>query len=176
MAEFEFTYIASTSDLEAPDLEDRFFEAGCDDATLFVTKGMLAVCFIREEKNFAHAVCSALRDIEKTDVKVERFEPDFLVSQSEIAKRADLSRAAVSLYVKGERGNGFPNPYARILSDSPLWDWVEVAQWLHRSGQVPLQVAVDAEISRTINRHFLKQGGTTYAQDQLIRSLELVSE
>ena len=39
---------------------------------------------------------------------------------SDVAARTALSRAAISLRGKGERGQGFPAPVARITSESPL--------------------------------------------------------
>ena len=47
-------------DHKAEDFEDRFFEAGCDDATIAAQKGVIVLGFEREARNFAHAL--ALRD------------------------------------------------------------------------------------------------------------------
>lgn len=151
MAEFEFAFIVSGIDPEGEDFEDRFFEAGCDDATLVLVRGLTAVCFARKSGSFSHAVASAYRDVLKAGARVERFEPDYLVSQSDIASRAKLTRAAVSLYVRGERGAGFPAPKARITSSNPLWDWVEVSSWLHRNKSIALEQVVNARISRALN-------------------------
>ena len=147
----EFTFLVSGVDPHAEDFADRFFEAGCDDATLMLTHGLVAVNFAREGENFSQAVLSAFRDILKTGATIERFEPDFLVSKAEIARRASLSRAAISLYVSGERGVNFPAPKARITSNSPLWDWVEVSSWLHRHEHPSLDVVLAARVSRVVN-------------------------
>jgi hypothetical protein len=151
MKAYEFTFIVSGIDPEASDLEDRFFEAGCDDATLALMKGVLAVSFDREADSYVQAIASAYHDILKVGVTIERFEPDFLVSATEIAERSALTRAAISNYVRGLRGDGFPAPVARITSESPLWDWVDVAGWLHNKGQVQHDVVVDAGIARSVN-------------------------
>lgn len=151
MSSHEFTFIVSGVDPHADDFEDRFFEAGCDDATLVLTHGLVAVCFDREADNFGHAIVSAYGSVAKTGAVVERFEPDFLVSQAEIASRAKLSRAAISLYVAGERGVDFPRPHARVTSNSPLWDWVEVSSWLHKNDQLSSEEVVKARMSRAIN-------------------------
>ena len=151
MSEHEFTFLVSGVDPHADDFADRFFEAGCDDATLMLTRGLIAVCFAREADNYTHAVISAYGDVLKTGAFVERFEPDFLVSKSEIAKRANLTRAAVRLYTSGERGTGFPRPYARITSANPLWDWVEVADWLHKKSHLSAEAVVNARVSRAVN-------------------------
>lgn len=151
MTEHEFSFLVSGMDLETDDFADRFFEAGCDDATLMLTHGLIAVCFAREADNYTQAVVSGYRDVRAAGATVERFEPDFLVSKSEIAKRAGLSKAAISLYVSGERGKGFPSPYARVTSASPLWDWVEVSGWLHKHSDLPSDIVVNARISRAVN-------------------------
>lgn len=153
MTHFEFGFVVSGVDPEAEDFADCFFEAGCGDATLMLTRGLVTVTFSREAENFGQAVLSAYRDVLKTGARIERFEPDFLVSRMEISKRAGLSKAAVSLYATGERGSGFPSPHARITSSNPLWDWVEVATWLYRNRLVPLDVVVNARISRAMNWH-----------------------
>jgi len=151
MNSHDFAFIVSGVDPHAEDFEDRFFEAGCDDATLVLKNGLVAVCFSREAENFSHAIVSAYADIAKTGGIVERFEPDFLVSQSEIATRANLSRSAISLYVAGERGKGFPPPHARVTSNSPLWDWVTVSSWLHKNDLLSGEEVVKARLSRAVN-------------------------
>ncbi|MBK5948776.1 hypothetical protein CH339_14110 [Rhodobium orientis] len=154
-----FTFLVSGVDPMADDFEDRFFEAGCDDATLALMNGVVAIGFDRVAESYMHAVFSAYRDVLAAGATVERFEPDFLVSKAEIAKRANLTRAAISQYVSGERGRDFPKPVARITSASPLWDWVDVSAWLHRTGQVPLEEVINARISRVVNGYL--QGSRT---------------
>ncbi|MCF8471009.1 MAG: hypothetical protein K9G30_09515 [Parvibaculum sp.] len=150
MRSYEFTFIASGIDPESHDLEDRFFEAGCDDATLAFMKGLLAITFEREAEGYVHAVVSAFRDVLRAGATVERFEPDFLVSAAEIAQRSTLTRAAISNYTRGLRGD-FPSPIARIMSESPLWDWVDVSSWLFKKGLIGREAVVDARIGRTLN-------------------------
>lgn len=151
MSEFQFSFLVSGLDPHADDFADRFFEAGCDDATIMLTRGLIAVCFARYADNYAQAVFSGYRDVLKSGAVMERFEPDFLVSRSDISKRANLSKAAISLYVSGERGAGFPAPCARITSSNPLWDWVDVSAWLHKNDHLPLDAVVNARISRVVN-------------------------
>ena len=114
MQTYEFTIVASGLDPTAPDFEDRFFEANCDDATLAFVKGRIVLEFQREARNFSHALASAIQDVMRAGATIEHIEPDYLVSLSDIADRCSLSRSAVSLYTKGERGEGFPSPIARI--------------------------------------------------------------
>lgn len=158
MKTYEFAIIASGLDPETEDFEDRFFEAGCDDATIAFQKGAIILEFAREAPSFAHALVSAAEDVQKAGATVERFEPDTLVSLSDIAARSGLSRAAISLYVKGERSDGFPAPVARVMSESPLWDWVSVARWMHAHGKMTEEAVVEARLLREANRLVEQRG------------------
>ncbi len=147
---YDFTFVVN-ADPHAENFEDRFIEAGCDDATFVLLRGAAAICFDRDATSYKEAVFSAYKQIISTGVEVLRFEPDFLVSASEIAERSGLSRAAVSLFIKGERRDGFPLPHARINSGNPLWDWVSVSGWLVEHKSLPTEKYREALISRIIN-------------------------
>jgi hypothetical protein len=151
MREYEFSIIVSGADPADEHFEDRFFDAGCDDATLMLFQGAVAVCFIREADDFVRAILSACRDIARAGATIERLEPDFLVSQAEIAARANLTRSAISNYVSGARGSDFPRPHARVTTASPLWDWVDVASWLYRQDAVSLEAVIEARVTRAMN-------------------------
>jgi hypothetical protein len=148
MKRYEFTIIASGLDPKADDFEDRFFEAGCGDSTITFQKGRIALEFTREAPSFADALVSAIRNVRAAGAKVERVEPDYLVSLSDIAERTGLSRTAVSLFSKGERGKGFPAPIARLTTSSPLWDWVQVATWMRARQQVSDETVFEAILSK----------------------------
>ena len=148
MKAFEFTIIASGLDPEADNFEDIFYEAGCGDATISYQKGCIILEFARKAKDFAHAVISAFEDVQKSGAKIERFEPDYLVTLTDISERTGLSKAAISLYAKGERGKAFPKPVARITSDSPLWDWVDVSRWMHTYNKLPIEAVLEARTAR----------------------------
>ena len=98
----EFTIVASGLDPEMEGYEDRFFDAGCDDATLSFQKGVIIAEFAREAVSFSKAVSSAYEDVMRTGAKVERVEPDYLVSLSDIAERSGLTRQA-DLAVRARR-------------------------------------------------------------------------
>ena len=151
MKTFEFTIVASGVDHEADDFEDRFFEAGCDDATIAFARGAILLQFMRKAETLSDAVCSAIDAIKSVGASVDRVEPDHLVSLSEIAERANVSRAAISLYAKGERGANFPHPVARVTTGSPLWDWTHVARWLHERSQLAEDLVAEAEVIRAAN-------------------------
>ncbi|HUE79446.1 MAG TPA: helix-turn-helix transcriptional regulator [Sphingomicrobium sp.] len=147
----EFTIIASGLHPDADDLANLFFGAGCDDAVLSFQKGVIIAEFDREAPSFSSAVISACTDVLKTGANIERIEPDHLVSLADMAKRTGLSRSALTNYHQGERGENFPSPVARITSESPLWDWYEVATWLHGRERIGREIVVQARIVREAN-------------------------
>lgn len=153
---FEFAIIASGLDPEADDVFDRFYEAGCDDATIAFQKGHFIVDFAREAATFEDAIASAIRDVTKAGAKVERIEPDPLVSLSDMATRAGLTRAALTNYFKGHRAKAFPAPVARVTTESPLWDWATVARWMYAHKKLPREAALAAEVVRAANEAISK--------------------
>jgi hypothetical protein len=165
----EFTIIASGVDPEAEDFEDRFFEAGCDDATLSFQKGVIIAEFSREAVSFSKAVTSAYEAVLRAGATVERVEPDYLVSLSEIAERSGKTRQAISLYTNGGRGEGFPAPVVRVTSKHPLWDWEEVAAWLVERDALPKEELVRARVVKEANLHL---EANEAPEDNFVRRLE----
>ena len=151
MKTFDFSIIASGLDPEADDFADRFFNAGCDDATISFQKGHIIVDFAREAYSIDAAICSAIECVEKAGAQVNRVEPDPLVSLSDIAARTGLTRAAITNYAKGERAENFPAPVARITSKTSLYDWAAVATWLFQHEQLSREAAIQAEAMRVAN-------------------------
>ena len=151
MKTFEFSVIASGLDPDAEDFEARFYDSGCNDALVSFQKGHIIIDFARKAESFEDAVVSALENVASTGAHIDRLEPDPLVSLSEIAKRADLTRQAITNYYKERRGEAFPAPVARITSNSPLWEWSVVAQWLSCNGKLSPSVAIEAEMVRQAN-------------------------
>lgn len=151
MKAHEFTIVATGLNPNDEDFENRLFEAGCGDAAVSYQKGVIILEFSREAQTFASALVSACEDVNRAGAKVERIEPDHLVSLSEIAARSGLTRAAVSHYCKGIRGAGFPAPVARVTSESPLWDWVDVSRWMCERQQLPGDTVLQARMVREAN-------------------------
>lgn len=151
MEVLEFTIIASGLDPNEDGFEDRFFEAGCNDATMSWQKGAIILDFTREAEDFHSAVQSAIDDVRAAGARVERIEPDYLVSLSDVAKRTGLTRAAISHYAAGDRSSGFPAPVSRVTTQNPLWDWAMVAGWLYKAGRVESDVVLRAREVREIN-------------------------
>lgn len=140
MKTYEFSIIASGLDPHAEDFETRFYDAGCDDALVAFQKSHIILDFAREAASIEVALSTAMDAVERAGARVDRVEPDPLVTLSEIASRSGLSRAAVTHYAKGERGSGFPAPIACITTKSPLWEWSQVAEWLVARGVLAIDV------------------------------------
>ena len=151
MNTFEFTIVACGLDPQADDFEDRFFEAGCDDATIAFARGAILLQFARQAGTLEEAIDSAINNVKAAGAIVDRVEPDYLVSLSEIAERAQLTRQAISNYARGKRGTDFPHPIARVTTESPLWAWPEVAAWLEDHGKVEHIVVEHAYLIRGFN-------------------------
>ena len=173
MAEFEFTLVVAGLDPNDEGIEDRLYEAGCDDALVSVIKATVVLDFTREAKNFAHALASAISDVRRAGARVVRVEPDNYVNVSDIAERAGLTRQAVSLLVQGKRGPGnFPAPAVRVSTDSPLWDWHAVARWLLRAKKLrDREAVVQAAVTREANIVLEAAEGSASARRVLQRVL-----
>ncbi|WP_460020879.1 helix-turn-helix domain-containing protein [Magnetospira thiophila] len=115
---------------EADEIHDALFEEGCVDALIIERSGLFILEFDREAPSFARALFSALDAVVRAGMKPRRIGPDPFVSQSDIAERAHVTRQAISFYVTGKRGKGFPPPVLRQETTSPLWFWSDVAKWL----------------------------------------------
>ena len=100
-------------------LEDALFEAGCDDALINYEHGVVYLDFDRQAKSLEEAILSAITSIESCGIGaiVKSIGPDNLVNMSEIGLRSSLTRQAISLFAKGERGQTtFPRPYCRWIT------------------------------------------------------------
>jgi hypothetical protein len=157
MMNYEFSIIASGLDPEADDFEARFYEAGCDDATVSFQKGHIILDFSREAASAEEAIASAMADVRTAGATVDRVEPDPLVCLSEIAARASLSRAAITQYASGQRGSDFPAPVAKITSKNPLWSWASVACWLFKRKKLGQEAVTEAEAVAHANQKIGRQ-------------------
>ena len=172
MIKFEFSIIASGLDPHADDFEDKFFAAGCDDATISLQKGLIIVDFTREANSIAEAIASAVENVCATGAKVDRIEPDPLVNLTDIAERTEMTRQAIFNYAKGVRGKGedFPAPVVRVTSDAPLYDWAEVASWMAVHKKLSVEKAVSASVFQEANNAI--KAGETHLSDRLKRRAE----
>jgi hypothetical protein len=151
METYEFTIIADGFDPHDENFEARFYDAGCDDALVSFQKGHILVDFGREAESLEEAIASAVENVRQTGATIERVEPDPLVSLADIAARSSMTRAAMTNYYKGHRGEGFPSPKAKVTTNSPLWDWSDVSLWLYKHDRVSRDVALGAAVFSAAN-------------------------
>lgn len=157
MKVFEFSIVASGLDPTADDFESRLYEAGCDDATVSFQRGHIILDFARAAESADEAISSAIENVRSAGATVDRVEPDPLVSLSEIAVRAGLTSAAVSLYASGQRSADFPAPVAKVTSRNPLWVWSSVAAWLFARDKLSSQAVSEANAVARANRQIEKR-------------------
>lgn len=151
METYEFTIIADGLDPQEENFEARFYDAGCDDALVSFQKGHILIDFSREADSLEDAIASAVENVQQAGALVERVEPDPLVSLADMAARSNMTRAAMTNYYKGHRGEGFPAPKARVTTPSPLWDWSEVSLWLYQHDRLARDEAVGATVVSVAN-------------------------
>lgn len=72
MKTYQFSVIASGVDHDADDFEDRFYEAGCDDALVAFQTGHIIVDFAREANSIEEAIASAIENIRSIGASVDR--------------------------------------------------------------------------------------------------------
>lgn len=137
LSDYQFTLVLKGVDPQTPLLEDSLFEAGCDDALINFKNNTVYLEFDRVADTLEDAVITAIQDVESSSVcaEVAYVTPEDLVTESDIAKRLNKKRQAVSLWVKGERRihHPFPNPIMKLEDRSPCWRWREIITWLYEN-------------------------------------------
>ncbi|MGY5394176.1 helix-turn-helix transcriptional regulator [Acinetobacter sp. NigerLNRRAM0016] len=137
MSIYHFTIVVRDASSNLADLEDQFFEVGCDDALLCEYNGTIYLEFDREADSALQAVRSALDSIRSLGFKDLIVEEQGFSTLSEMAERTGISRQALSLYAQNKRGNGnFPKPMYGLASKSAMYLWSEVATWLFQQGKL----------------------------------------
>ena len=175
MAPHSFTLVLSGFTVIDEDVEDRLFEAGCDDALLSTRDGVPFLDFERDADSLLSAIMGAIADVEGAglNVRVIRVEPDELVTASEIAERTGRSRESIRLLAAGKRGmGGFPPPVRGLKSRMRLWRWAEVIAWMaEHDGAAQSEAVSHAHTIAAVNgalelrRHAPEESG------QLLKSL-----
>jgi hypothetical protein len=126
---YGFTLVLDRSPVE--DELDKLFEAGCDDATFGVEKGLAVGEFDRDAPSLAKAIASAVLDVESVGFAVVRVLDEDLLTLADIADRIGQSRESVRRYATGERGpGGFPPPVNPVREGTVFYRWIEVVPWL----------------------------------------------
>jgi hypothetical protein len=145
---YQFTLVLKNVSEKTVDLEDSLYEAGCDDALINYRNGAVYLEFDREANSLEDAVISAIKDVRSAtvDADVVSIAPENIVTESEIAKRLNVKRQTVSLWIKGERREGFPPPVMRLSEKSPLWHWNDVVIWLFENKMLDDQKILDSAL------------------------------
>ncbi len=134
---YHFTVLIRDASPDLPDLEDRLYEAGCDDALVCRLNSTVYLEFDREAESAHQALHSAMANLQAAGFSDLVVQESGVSTLAEIAARAGVTRAALSLYAKNKRGDGhFPAPMYGVASGSALYLWPEVAAWLYRQGRL----------------------------------------
>lgn len=139
MTAYQFSLVITPTDLPPDEVAERLFSAGCDDATLSESEGVLLLDVDRDANGPAAAVVSAIDDVRAAGLDVERVIADDLVTLSEIAERTGRTRESIRLLAAGQRGpGGFPPPAERLEDRNKLWRWSAVGKWLADHDVAPI--------------------------------------
>ena len=178
MPTYNFSLLISQPSVDEEAAADKLYGGGCDDALFSVSGGVYEVEFDREAASLKEAILSAIRDVKQSGIgaRVVRVLPDDLVNANAIADRSGKTRQAVRLWIRRERGQGFPAPRARV-GKSPVWSWAVVAEWLRGRGELDVDVAENATVLAKINRAIetesmltaLQEGGRVALEQDLQR-------
>ncbi|STZ09144.1 Uncharacterised protein [Moraxella caprae] len=137
MNTYHFNIIIRDANSQDSTLEDRLFEAGCDDALVCRLDELVYLEFDRASDSAKAAIASAFDDLHKAGFYDLILQEKGVSSLSEMAKRLGVSRMTLSHYANGTRGMGnFPKPVAGVLSGSLLYAWHEVADWLYQQNKI----------------------------------------
>jgi len=151
---YSFTLILAGLAEPTDEAQGALLASGCDDALFGSRDGTAFLDFDREARSLSQAIRTAIENVEGAGFRVERVEPDALVSTAEIARRLGRTRETVRLYAKGQRGpGGFPAPVVRIGGRTPLYRWSDVVAWRSKAqpGEVTREEAIEVEAIELAN-------------------------
>lgn len=141
MNTYEFTVVIAGVDLASDDLEDKIFEAGCDDALLCFCGETPYLEFVRNSDNAESAISTALADLAKAEFHLTSIQEAGYVTVSGAAAMAGIKKGTLDHYAKGRRGRGFPAPRFGLQTGTPLYWWPEIAEWLVSNNKASATIA-----------------------------------
>ncbi len=177
MKEYDFALIAtSEKNVDAEliiQIANHLFDVGADDCTVSSSGNALVIEFDRESESYKDAVISAIKQVQSINgFTVKSVDAGQYVGLSDAAELSDLTRSALSKYSKGERGDGlFPTPYLRVNSKAPLYDWSEIATWLHAKNLLSSELVENAKFTSTINTALKLKNGELDEVSSLVNEL-----
>lgn len=136
MTLYHFSILIRDADKSTPNLEDKLFNAGCDDALICFYNQTVYLEFDRYAETAQLAIQSAFDNIRQAGFSDLVLQESGVSSLSEIATRSGLTRAAISNYANGKRAKDFPRPVYGVASGSALYSWKEVANWLYQNNKI----------------------------------------
>jgi hypothetical protein len=129
---FDVEVAGPVTDAYIEALGEVLTEAGGIDATVQAGERGGTVMFTREAEDAIQAVVTAVQHVVAAGIQVTGVTED-LVTADDVAKRAQVTPAAVRYWIVGERGPGdFPEPRVRRQRAS-LYSWAEVSAWLEKA-------------------------------------------
>lgn len=152
----KYTFELILSGISEPnaDIEDALYESGCDDALLCFRNRIAFLEFTRDAESIDHAILSAIKEVENAGIgaKVVHVAPGDIVTASEIARRVKLTKEYIRLLTQGRRGPGdFPLPHS-LITNTSLWSWAEISEWMYNHTKIKYKEIVDnAKFLRDIN-------------------------
>ena len=163
MKNYDFTLIV-LGEVDFEHVVDALYEAGCDDATMSYSGGIIFLNFVRVSTDFEIAVLSAIADIETTVpmLKVKGLEPSDLVSLDEIASRLGYSEEYTSkLLTRGiDSLDNPPLPYANIDDGKTIWSFKDVISCLYAEKVIQDSELLDRAVKTFEIESFLKNRDT----------------
>lgn len=176
MKTYEFSLVLANISIDTPELEDRLFEADCDDALLCAYGKTVYLDFMREAESLEAAILSAIKAIETSPLgaKVVSVDAGDYVGITDIATLSGSSKQAIALWKDGKRGPGqFPNPVLRLSSPQPLWRWGDVATWLYEYDRIDSETAHNAQVIENFNLALELRDPSKY--DQVMSLTHIIS-
>lgn len=140
MKNYDFTIALSGVDSTTDGLEDRIFEAGCDDTLLCFCNEIPYLEYTREAETAEAAIQQALTQLTDAGFAVSSIQQAGFVTVTGAAAMADIKKSTFDHYAKGRRGEGFPAPRYGLQSGTPLYYWPEIATWLVDNQKAPAQL------------------------------------
>lgn len=140
MKTYHITLTLQGEHTESDALEDRLYEAGCDDATLCFNGRTAYLEFDREAASAREAVTTAIANVEAAGCQVAHSEQGGFVTLASVAYLSELPIKTLRAWANGQRGKkleaSFPAPHFGISSGSAVYYWPEVAAWLVENGKL----------------------------------------
>ncbi|MEJ2075810.1 MAG: hypothetical protein P8X79_20380 [Reinekea sp.] len=154
MNTYHFVLVLADANPDIESLEDRLFEAGCDDALVCYYNQTVYLEFDREADTAIEAMTSAIENVNAAGFRVRSIQEGGYASMAELAAMSGLSRQAINNFAKGTRGPGnFPKPVYGVSSGTPLYEWPEVAHWLVDQNKIDPSVFEIAQAAKELRVH-----------------------